>query len=91
MTEGCGGILEALQEQVIGVSVDATHWALYRKGIFSKCGTDLNHDVTLVAWKTNEYYKIKNSWGHSWGEQGFIRLAPGNTCGICEDKSPWVE
>ena len=87
--KGCTGILTALAGRPIGVSVDANKWSSYKSGIFNNCGKSLDHDVTLVG-ATDAFYKIKNSWGKSWGEEGFIRLAPGNTCGICQDKSPWV-
>lgn len=87
-TKGCSGIASAVQSRPIGVSVDATKWSNYKSGIFNNCSTNLNHDVLLVG-ETSSYHKIKNSWSTSWGENGFIRLAPGNTCGICQDKSPW--
>lgn len=87
--KGCPGITDAIQGRPIGVSADATNWSRYSSGIFSGCGTNLNHDITLVG-VSDTYWKIKNSWGTSWGESGFIRLAPGNTCGVCIDKSPWV-
>jgi len=32
-------------------------------------------------------YIVKNSWGTSWGEQGYIQLKEGNTCGITSDAS----
>ncbi len=86
--KGCPGILAALASRPIGVSVDANNWSHYASGIFSNCGTSLDHDVFLVG-ATTDYWKIKNSWGTSWGENGFIRLKTGNTCGICQDKSPW--
>ena len=86
--KGCPGILTALASRPIGVSVDANNWSNYASGIFSNCGTSLDHDVFLVG-ATNDYWKIKNSWGTSWGESGFIRLKSGNTCGVCQDKSPW--
>lgn len=87
--KGCDSLASAIQSHPLGVSCDATNWSKYSSGIFNNCKANLNHDIMLVG-MTSTYYKIKNSWGSSWGEQGFIRLAPGNTCGICVDKSPWV-
>lgn len=48
------------------------------------CLNLLNHGVTLTGYNS-EYWLIKNSWGSNWGEAGYIRLAPGNTCGVTED------
>lgn len=88
--KGCNQIQDSIQSRPTGVSADATNWSRYSSGIFNNCGRNLNHDILLVG-LTSTYYKIKNSWGPSWGEQGYIRLAPGNTCGVCDDWSPWVE
>ncbi len=65
----------------ISVAVDASNWSPYKSGIFSNCGTSLNHGVLLVG-STTDYWRVKNSWGTSWGESGFIRLKLANTCGI---------
>ena len=89
-TKGCDGLQTAIESRPLGVSVDANKWSSYASGIFSNCGKSLDHDVLLVG-VTSTYWKIKNSWSASWGEKGFIRLAPGNTCGVCQDKSPWVQ
>lgn len=86
--KGCSGVQNAVMNRPIGVSVDANKWSPYKSGIFNNCGTRLDHDVLLVG-VSDSYWKIKNSWGTSWGENGFIRLQTGNTCGICLDKSPW--
>lgn len=87
---GCNDLHVAIQDRPVGVAVDAANWSRYGSGIFDNCGKKLDHNVLLVG-LTSSYYKIKNSWGTRWGEQGYIRLALGNTCGICEDLSPWVE
>ena len=67
---------------VFKVAVDATNWSAYKTGVFNNCATRLNHGVLLVG-VTTDSWRVKNSWGTSWGETGFIRLARGNTCGIC--------
>lgn len=68
--------------QPIAVTVDATNWSKYSSGIFSNCATGINHAVLLVG-SVSGNWKIKNSWGANWGEQGYIRLKGGNTCGVC--------
>jgi C1A family cysteine protease len=78
----CNTLATAITGRPISVAVDASNWSAYKSGIFSNCATKLNHGVTLVG-VIAEAWKIKNSWGTGWGESGFIRLAKGNTCGVC--------
>jgi cathepsin L len=80
--------MEAVLLQPITISVAASPWALYFGGVFSydECGTDINHAVLLVGYGTDpvggDYWKVQNSWGPSWGENGFIRLQRSTQCGI---------
>lgn len=80
--KNCNDLATGLAGRPISVAVDATNWSGYKSGVFNNCATKLNHGVLLVG-VTDQYWRIKNSWATSWGEQGFIRLARGNTCGIC--------
>ena len=82
---GCTNLLNALTKQPVSVAVDASVWSAYRSGILSNCGKNVNHGVLLVG-ATNEFWLVKNSWGTTWGEKGFIRLTRSgdqNTCDIC--------
>ena len=78
----CTALANAITGRPVSVAVDASNWSPYKSGIFSNCRTSLNHGVTLVGVNGGNWV-IKNSWGASWGESGFIRLKDGNTCGIC--------
>jgi cathepsin L len=33
-----------------------------------------------------EYFIVKNSWGASWGDNGYVKIAP-NQCGITNQPS----
>ena len=67
----------------VSVCADASNWSLYKSGVFSNCGTtNLNHAIVAVGYQADGVWIVRNSWGASWGDQGHIRLAAGNTCGI---------
>lgn len=87
-------MMDALNKQPVSVAIEADQSAfqLYSSGVFTAtCGTDLDHGVLAVGYGTyidgTDYYKVKNSWGTSWGMDGYILLERGvsqkeGQCGI---------
>jgi cathepsin L len=81
------GLMSAVNMNPVSVAVDAQAWSSYRSGVMTgACGSSLDHGVLAIGYGTdgsNDYWLVKNSWGTSWGEQGFIRLVRGkDECGI---------
>jgi cathepsin L len=75
----------AVNASPVSICVDAANWSLYKSGVFSNCKaaqSALDHAVLLVGYEDSGNWIVKNSWGTGWGEQGYIRLAPGGTCGL---------
>jgi hypothetical protein len=70
----------------VAIEADQMSFQLYSGGILSSgCGTNLDHGVLAVGYGSN-YFKVKNSWGASWGESGYLQISTdGNTCGIHSD------
>lgn len=76
----------AVAKQPVSIAVDAGAFQTYSSGILkeAECGTQLDHGVLVVGY-ASDYWTVKNSWGSSWGEAGFIRLersSSANTCGM---------
>jgi C1A family cysteine protease len=69
---------------------------LYKSGVFTAaCGDSLDHGVLAVGYGTEDgtdYYLVRNSWGESWGEEGYIKLERGvsqktGQCGMLSEPS----
>lgn len=72
----------------ISVCVAAGTWNSYKSGIMTTCGRNVDHCVQAVGVDASAtgYWKVRNSWGADWGENGHVRLAYGaNTCQITND------
>lgn len=79
----------AQQPLTVSIEADQLKFQSYKSGVFdwTGCGTTIDHAVSLVGYGTEngqEYYTMRNSWGTSWGEAGYMKMAIiGDGPGIC--------
>jgi len=90
--ENALGAADDLEPVSVAIEADQSAFQLYKSGVFSAaCGKNLDHGVTLVGYGdegTTPYWKIKNSWGTSWGEKGYMRMIRNkDECGIADEPS----
>jgi len=73
----------------VSIEADKMAFQFYSTGVFNNanCGTSLDHSVLLVGYETSatagNYWILKNSWGTSWGVQGYMYIARKTGSGIC--------
>jgi len=72
----------------VAIEADQSGFQFYKSGVFAgPCGTQLDHGVLAVGYDTTAttpYWIVKNSWGTSWGDQGYIMMAQGKGAhGLC--------
>jgi len=76
-------MMSALAKQPVSIAIEADQkeFQLYKSGVFSgTCGIKLDHGVLVVGYGSEEegdFYLVKNSWGTSWGDGGYIKLGRG--------------
>ena len=77
----------AAAQQPVSVAIQANQMSFqfYSSGVLSaECGTQLDHGVLVVGYGTDanngeSYWLVKNSWGTTWGEAGYVRLGRSDT------------
>ena len=77
-------MMSALAQQPVSIAIQADQkdFQLYNSGVFTgSCGTKLDHGVLVVGYGSldgEDYYRVKNSWGTTWGDNGYIYLGRGD-------------
>lgn len=88
----------AQQPVAVAISADTMIFQSYSSGVITSanCYTSLNHGVLAVGYGTEngqDYWLVKNSWGTSWGNNGYVKIAKSSStndagvCGIAMDPS----
>jgi len=85
-------MLSAVAQNPVSVALEADKDAFqhYTSGVLTDatgCGSSPDHGVLVVGYGTDngvDYWKVKNSWGGSWGDSGYLRIARGGKgSGVC--------
>lgn len=77
----------------LAVAIDASDpkFRFYTGGVYynPECSTtELDHVVTLVGYGSEDdtpYFTVRNSWSKFWGNEGYIKMAIKDDCGIMTD------
>ena len=79
-------MMSAVAQQPVSVAIEAdqSSFQFYTGGVLTSnaCGTALDHGVLVVGYGSEsgtDFYKVKNSWGASWGLKGYILLGRGSS------------
>ncbi|KAF8029591.1 hypothetical protein BT93_E2112 [Corymbia citriodora subsp. variegata] len=92
-------LLKAVVQQPVSVAIVASgpEFQSYSSGVFNgDCSGELDHAVVVVGYGTSEdgtkFWMIRNSWGETWGEGGYMRIQRGNgsskgKCGLASQAS----
>jgi C1A family cysteine protease len=72
----------------VAIEADRPVFTNYTSGVItgSACGTQLDHGVLAVGFGVENgqnYFLVKNSWGATWGDAGYVKIGWGDGMGVC--------
>ncbi|EER94674.1 ervatamin-C [Sorghum bicolor] len=95
LPQGEAQLQQAVAQQPVAAAIEmGGSLQFYSGGVWSgQCGTRMNHAITVVGYGADssgvKYWLVKNSWGQTWGERGYLRMRKdvrqGGLCGIALD------
>jgi cathepsin X len=90
-------MLEIYTRGPVAATINAEPIVEYKGGVFTdtQYSQETNHIISIVGWGTDEetgkkHWIVRNSWGHYWGEMGFIRVEMGKNILGLEGEVAWV-
>ena len=91
ISQSSSAIMRALDGEPVSVAIDAEQYVFqtYQSGTItsSSCGTSMDHAVAAVGYNSSAnppYYIVRNSWGASWGDKGYVQIeATSSGKGVC--------
>ena len=83
MMAGCD-----VKPNAVGINASSLVFQTYTSGVItsSKCRTAMDHAVTIDGYDSGAaepYWLVRNSWGASWGEAGYVKIGMSTGKGIC--------
>ena len=94
-TGSVSALESAVAKQPVSIAIQANQPAFqhYSSGVLTgTCGQRLDHGVLVAGYgeeSGNKYWLVKNSWGPSWGEDGYIKIlrSDADLCGVLDAPS----
>lgn len=87
---GVENIVPATKQQPVAVAFHVQNdFRFYKQGVYNPqgCTNRPNHAVLSTGYNLNHqipHFRIKNSWGTAWGNQGYFDMAIGKGAGTCQ-------